>query len=327
MKRGAVGLALLVLTLFPNVDVRAQQSVRVPRVGVLSPGISTELPAVQREPFERGLRELGWVPGSTVVIEYRYAEGRSARLAELATELVKLKVDVIVARSNPAVLAARRASGSIPIVMSSGNDPVAAGHVKSLARPGGNVTGIANLVWELDAKRLELLKAAIAGLTRVGVLDNATLRRPAVAPLGDAGRVLGLEIHAFKVPRPEALAETFAAMTRARVGAVLVEADSFMLEPHRSQIVALAAKHRLPAMYPWRFYIDVGGLMSYAESISDFHHRSASYVDRILKGARPADLPVEQPSKFELVVNLKAARALNLTIPPSFLLRADEVIE
>jgi putative tryptophan/tyrosine transport system substrate-binding protein len=212
--------------------------------------------------------------------------------------------------------------------MSSSADPVGNGHVKSLARPGGNVTGIANLARELEAKRLELLKGAIPGLRRVAVLDNASNRseRP-LAALGTASRTLDLEIQGFSVTKREDLTATFAAMSRARVGAVLVRTDVLVLEPNRSQVAALAARHRLPAVYPWRFYVDAGGLMSYAESIPAFHQRSATYVDRILKGAKPADLPVEQTSKFELVVNLKSARALELTIPHNFLLRADEVIE
>lgn len=319
-------LSLIVIAFARFADSEAQPT-GVPRVGVLNPGSSTESPAVQREPFERGLRELGWTPGSNVIIEYRYAEGRVARLDELAAELVKLKVDVIVARGHPAVAAARRATGSIPIVMSSAANPVASGFIKSLARPGGNVTGIANLVWELEAKRLELLKSALPGLVRVGVLDNAANRPRAPEALGAASRALGLEIQVYTATKSEDLTETFAAMSRARVGAVLVRADVLVLEPNRSQVAALAARHRLPAMYPWRFYIDAGGLMSYAESIPAFHHRSANYVDRILRGAKPADLSVEQPTKFELVVNLKAARALELTIPHSFLLRADEVVE
>jgi putative ABC transport system substrate-binding protein len=326
--RLVVALALVALVFTLPVDTQAQPPTPAPRVGVLNPGSSTESPAVQREPFERGLRELGWTPGSSLIIEYRYAEGRGARLNELAAELVKLKVDVIVARGNPAVRAVRQATGSIPIVMSSSADPVGNGYVKSLARPGGNVTGIANLARELEAKRLELLKGAIPGLTRVAVLDNASNRTETPqAALGTASRALDLEIQSFTVTKREDLAETFAAMSRARVGAVLVRTDVLVLEPNRSQVAALAARHRLPAMYPWRFYVDTGGLMSYAESIPAFHQRAATYVDRILKGAKPADLPVEQPSKFELVVNLKSARALELTIPHNFLLRADEVIE
>jgi putative tryptophan/tyrosine transport system substrate-binding protein len=326
LSRLALALALAVVALC--LESEAQVGMSVPRVGVLAPGSATESPAVQREPLERGLRDLGWTPGSNLVIEYRFAEGRVGRLAELAAELVKLKVDVIVARSNPAVRAAREATDSIPIVMSSSADPVANGHVKSLARPGGNVTGIANLVLELEAKRLELLKGAISGLTRVAVLENAAnrLQTPLLA-LGTASRALDLEIQSFSVAKPEDLAETFAAISRARVGAVLVRSDVLVLEPNRSQMVALAVRHKLPTMYPWRFYVDVGGLMSYAENIPAFHYRSATYVDRILKGAKTADLPVEQPTKFELVVNLRVAKALNLSIPHGFLLRADEVIE
>jgi putative ABC transport system substrate-binding protein len=324
-----VGALSLIVALGIGGSAEAQPATQVPRVGVLNPGSPTESPAVQREPFERGLRELGWTPGSDIHIEYRFAEGRSDRLEELATELVRLKVDVLVARSLPAIGAARRATTSIPIVMSSAAKPVASGLIKSLARPGGNVTGIANLTWELESKRLELLKTAIPGLTRVGVLENLSRRAPpaATAALTAAARTLGLEIQSFTVNKPEQLAETFAAMSRARVGAILLRADVLVLEPNRAQVAALAARHRMPVMYPWRFYIDAGGLMSYAESIPAFHHRSASYVDRILKGAKPADLPVEQPSKFELVVNLKTARALELALPHGFLLRADDVIE
>jgi putative ABC transport system substrate-binding protein len=307
------------------------QTARLPRVGILAAGHSAEPASVQREPFERGLRELGWTPGSTILLEYRYAEGRAERLAELAADLVRLKVDVIVARSGVAVRAAQRASTVIPVVMSSAADPVEGGLVKSLARPGGNITGIANLVQELEGKRLELLKDAIPGLARVAIVWNPAQfpdRRDSPAGrLAAAGRALGLETQAFGVARVQELAGTFAAITRARAGAVLVLADTLVLEPNRAQVTELAARHRLPAIYPWRFYVDAGGLMSYATSIPAFHHRSATYVDRILRGARAADLPIEQPTKFELVLNQKAARALGLTIPQSVVLRADEVVE
>ncbi len=321
------GLAIAIATR-PRL-VRAQ-SARIPRVGVLGPGSSTEPPTFQREPFERGLRELGWTPGSTIVLEYRYAEGRAERLGELAAELVRLKVDVIVARSGVAVRAAQRATDVIPIVMSSAADPVAGGLVKSLARPGGNITGIANLVQELEGKRLELLKEAIPGLARVATVGNPSQGaglQALRAELAATGRALGLETQPFGVSRAQDLGETFAAMSRARVGGVLVLPDTLVLEPNRAQVVELAARYRLPTIYPWRFYIDAGGLMSYATSIPAFHHRSATYVDRILRGARPGDLPIEQPTKFELVVNVKTAKALGLTIPRSIVLRADEVIE
>jgi putative ABC transport system substrate-binding protein len=299
---------------------------RIPRVGILGAGSAGEPTSLQREPFERGLRELGWAPGSTIILEYRYAEGSAERLGELAAELVQLKVDVIVARSRVAIEAARRASPTVAIVMSSTADPVGEGLVKSLARPGGNITGIANLVQELEGKRLELLKEAIPGLTRVGILWHKSALAPRTR-LADASRTLGLEVEAFGVHRVEDLPGAFSAMSRARMGAVLVRADTLLLEPNRARVTELAARHRLPAMYPWRFYVDAGGLMSYAHSIPAFHYRSASYVDRILRGARPGDLPIEQPTRFELVVNLKVAKALGLTIPPAFVQRADETVE
>jgi putative ABC transport system substrate-binding protein len=224
-----------------------------------------------------------------------------------------------------AIRAARGVTDVVPIVMSSGADPIETGLVKSLARPGGNITGIANLVQELEGKRLEMLKEAVPGVARVAILGN-----PGNSPetrLPAAGRALGLETQTFGVSRAGDLAETFAAMARARVGAVLLRADTLVLEPNRAQVTELAARHRLPAMYPWRFYVDAGGLMSYATSIPAFHHRSASYVDRILRGARPGDLPIEQPTKFELVINRKTAKALGLTIPEAVVLRADEVVE
>jgi putative tryptophan/tyrosine transport system substrate-binding protein len=322
--RRAVVSGLAIAAVTGPWEVRAQPA-RVPRVGILTPGHSTESPSVQREPFERGLRELGWTPGSTILLEYRYAEGRADRLAELAADLVRLKVDVIVARSAVAIRAAQRATDVVAIVMSSGADPVADGLVKSLARPGGNITGIANLVQELEGKRLELLKEAVPGVARVAILGN-----PGNSPgtrLPAASRALGLETQTFVAHRADDLAETFAAMSRARVGAVLVWADTLVLEPNRARVTELAARHRVPAMYPWRFYVDAGGLMSYATSIPAFHHRSATYVDRILKGVRPGDLPIEQPTKFELVINLKTAKALGLTIPQSVVLRADELVE
>jgi putative ABC transport system substrate-binding protein len=262
----------------------------------------------------------------TILLEYRYAEGSARRLGELAAELVRLKVDVIVARSRIAIEAARRASEAVPIVMSSAADPIADGFVKSLARPGGNITGIANLVTELESKRLELLRDAVPGLTRVAVLYHKAPHTPETL-LAAAGRRLGVEAEMFPVSRIQELPGAFAAMSRARVGAVLVRADTLLFEPNRVRVTELAARYRLPAIYPWRFYVEVGGLMSYATSIPAFHHRSATYVDRILRGARPGDLPIEQPTKFELVINLKTAKALGLTIPQSVVLRADELVE
>jgi putative ABC transport system substrate-binding protein len=313
------------------IGAEAQPAARVPRVAVLNPGSSTEVVTVQREPFERGLRELGWTPGSNIAIDYRYGEGNAARLAESAVEVVRLGVDVIVARGAIAVRAARQATATVAIVMSSADDPVADGFVTNLARPGGNITGIANLVSELNAKRLELLKEAVPGLSRVGVLTNPQMRTAREKELNAAliasGRSLNLDVRVFEVTRPEEISEAFAAADKARAGALLLRADTLVLEPNRPRVVALAAKHRLPVMYPWQFYPEIGGLMSYATSIPAFHHRSATYVDRILKGAKPGDLPVEQPTTFELVVNVATAKALGLTIPQSLLLRADRLIQ
>ncbi|MGH7305532.1 MAG: ABC transporter substrate-binding protein [Candidatus Rokuibacteriota bacterium] len=274
----------------------------------MSPQTSLEPATTQREPFERGLRELGWAPGSNIVIHYRYAEGAADRLPQIASELVRLKMDVIVARGALAIQAARGATRTIPIVMSTAGDPVREGFVASLARPGGNVTGLANLNYgDIEAKRLELLKQMVPKLARVAVLSNA-----AAAPdpdgsimkgIGAAARSMSLELEMFEIGKPGAIAETFEAIGRARVGAVMIRADPLVLEPNINQIVALAVKHRLISIYPWRIYVDAGGLMSYATSIPSFHYRSAAYVDKLLKGIKPADLPVEQPTKFELVIN------------------------
>ncbi len=305
------------------------QKPKVPRIGVLSPWGPSLRPAGQREPFERGLRELGWTPGSTIVIEQRYADGKPDQLPKLAAELVQMKVDVIVAHGFLAIRVARQATSTIPIVMAVAGDPVREGHVQSLARPGGNVTGLTFLAQgRIEPKQLELLKEAVSGLTRVGVLANRS-GDPAVAEeINVAARALGLRLQTFEVSTPEEIPDAFRAMAHAGVGAVLVRADPLILDPHSAQSATLALQHRLPAIYPWTTIPpNYGGLMSSNVSMYDLHRRSASYVDRILKGVKPGDLPVEQPTKFELVINLKTARALGLTIPPSLLQRADQVIE
>jgi putative tryptophan/tyrosine transport system substrate-binding protein len=310
----------------------AQPPTKVPRVGILSPQKSTEPPRVQREPFEHGLRELGWTPGVTIRIEYRYAEGEVDRLPELAATLVQLPVDVLVTRGPQATQAARQATSTIPIVMSATPDPVQAGFVTSLARPGGNITGLAFLArGNLAGKRLEQLKETVPGLARVAYVVNGYATLPdqvsaIMKELTRAARALEVEGQLFEVRRPQDIGEVFAAMEKAQVGGLLVDPDPHVLEPHLAQVVALARQHRLPAIYPWRLYVDAGGLMSYATSIPDFHRRSATYVDKILKGTKPADLPVEQPTTFELVINLKTAQALGLPIPPRILFQADEVI-
>jgi ABC-type uncharacterized transport system substrate-binding protein len=304
----------------------AQEGANVPRVGVLGPGSASEMLKIQREPFEQGLRELGWKPGVNVLLDYRYGGESPTRLGKLAADLVTLDVAVIVARGPVAIRAARQATTTIPIIMATTADPEGLGFVKSLARPGGNTTGIANLTWELDGKRLELLKEVLPHLTRVAVLANPRNKDQFPALLR-AAQALGLQARVFEVARLEEIGPAFELINKAQAGGLLVATDIQVLEPSRDRIVAMAARHRLPAMYPWGFYVDRGGLMSYSTSLRELHRRSAMFVDRILKGANPADLPVEQPTKFELVINLKTAKTLGLTIPSSLLARADQVIE
>jgi putative tryptophan/tyrosine transport system substrate-binding protein len=284
-----------------------------------------------RDAFRLGLRDLGYVEGRNLVIEYRDAEGKPERLAAGAAELVALNVDVIVAPGTLAALAAKRATATIPIVLPTIGDPVADGLVKSLARPGGNVTGLSNLTGDLIGKCMQLLKEAVPGATRVAVLthpgsataktdkDYAT-RAPA------AGRSLGFVVQLIDAGRPVDLDRAFAEMTRWRANALVVMPYATLLQ-ERARITAMAAKQRLPAVYAYRESVVAGGLMSYGPDLADQFRRSAAYVDRILKGASPADLPVEQPTKFELVINLKTAKALGLTVPPSLLARADELIQ
>lgn len=322
-------LVAVVLLLAGSVGAQAQQPGKIPRVGVLRPGNPPPGDLGQRDAFERGLRDLGWTPGRNIVIEYRYAEGRAERLPELAAELVRLPVDVIVASAPAGVRAAQQATRTIPIVMSTLPDPVGEGFVPSLARPGGNITGLTLDSEDLAGKQVELLKEALPKLSRIAVLRNPS------SPGWDVGRRhieaaarrLKLEVKDFPVSRAADLPPAFAAMSQAGVEAVLVRRDVLVIERNRSEVVALAAQRRLPAMYNFRQFAESGGLMSYGANVNDIHRRSAGFVDRILKGAKPGDLPVEQPTTFELVINLKTARALGLTIPPALLLRADAVIE
>ncbi len=308
---------------------RAQQVGKVARIGMLLPGAAPPpgQPSPLLDAFRGGLRDLGYVEGQNVVIEYRWSEGREQRFPDLATDLVRLNVAVIVAQGTLAVLAAKRASGTIPIVMAFAGDPVGVGVVASLARPGANVTGLSLLDEELDGKRIELLKEAVPGLMRVAILWSANDPGMTLAfnRVEVAARALGLFPQSLAVREPGDFPGAFQAAGAGRAKALIVTAQAFTLR-HRAQIVDLAAKHRLPAMYTIRGFVDAGGLMAYAPSLSDLSRRAATYVDKILKGAKPADLPVEQPTKFELVINLKTAKALGLTISPALLLRADEVI-
>ena len=268
--------------------------------------------------------------GQNIVIEYRYAEGRDDRLAALVAELVRLKMDVIVATGGTAATrAVQHATRTIPILMAGASDPVRDGLVASLTHPGGNTTGLSNLSAELPGKRLEILKETVPQSARVAVLANPGTPNYASAmhTLTGAAEALGLHLHVVELRSPDELDAAFAAKTRAGADALFVQGEPLLLDGLRGRIVDLAATSRLPAMYSWRMYVEAGGLMAYGPSLPDMHRRAAVYVDKILKGAKPADLPVEQPTKFELVINLKTAQALGLTIPPTVLFLADEVLQ
>jgi putative ABC transport system substrate-binding protein len=307
----------------------AQQAAKVARIGFLAANLAASPHA--REAFLQGLRDLGYVEGRNVVIEIRDAEGKSERLPALATELVALKVDVIVVGSTPQALAAQQATRTLPIVFASASDPVASGLVTSLARPGGNVTGLSNLGTELVGKCLELLTQAVPGVSRVaalwqpGVLPERT-EKDMLKGADVAARALGVRLQVVEARGSADFDRAFSDMTRARAGA-LTALPSVMFFNERRRLVDLAAKNRLPAVYTTREFADAGGLMAYGPNFADMWRRAATYVDKILKGAKPGDLPVEQPTKFELVINLKTAKALGLMIPPSLLGRADEVIQ
>jgi putative tryptophan/tyrosine transport system substrate-binding protein len=309
---------------------RAQQSGKVPRIGILSPGRS-ELDAGGLDSFQQGLRELGYTDGQNIAIEVLYAQWNSDRLGDLATELVGRKVDVIVARSTSAARAAKQATSTIPIVAVAMADPVGDELVASLARPGGNVTGTTFLGPELVAKRLQLLRDVIPGLARVAALWHPHAygehtMASIVKDIEDAARTLGMQLQLVPADGPDDFASAFSAMAKERAGAFIVLPSPMLFGEHR-RIVELAANNRLPGMYQAREFVDAGGLMSYGANLDDLFRRTATYVDKILKGAKPADLPVERPTKFELVINLKAARAVGLTISRDILLVADEVIE
>jgi ABC-type uncharacterized transport system substrate-binding protein len=309
---------------------QAQQAAKIARIGYLGTTLAAYPPNPQ-DPFRQGLRDLGYVEGRNLVIEYRSAEGKYERLPALAAELVALKVDVIVAGGTPATLAAVQATRTLPIVFIGTADPVTSGLVASLARPGGNVTGLSVLAPELIGKCLELLTQAVPGVSRVAALwqPGAVPERTDKDMLKEAeaaARALGVRLQVVEARGPKDFDRAFSDMTRARAGALTVlPSNMFIIE--RSRLVDLAAKHRLPAVYPWREFVDVGGLMAYGPGLADLFRRAATYVDKILKGAKPGDLPVEQATKFELVINLKTAKALGLTIPQSVLGRADEVVQ
>jgi len=305
----------------------AQQPKKVPRIGYLS-GSAAAAMSSRTEAFQHGLRDLGYVEGKNIVIEYRYAEGKLHRLPAPAAELVRLKVDLIVSAGPAVTRAAKQATATIPIVMAFDEDPVGSGFAASLARPGGNITGLATFGPEISGKQLELKKEIVPKLSRVGVFGDVI--RPGTAQalkeINVAADGFGVQLQYLEVRGPKDIETAFRAAGKERAEAVLVQ-RSAVLFSQRRQLADLAAKSRLPAIYGSLEYVEDGGLMSYGVSIPDLFRRAATYVDKILKGAKPADLPVEQPTKFELVINLKAAKQIGLTIPPNVLARADKVIK
>jgi putative ABC transport system substrate-binding protein len=308
----------------------AQQPQRLQRVGRLTGG--SPLDPLSKETFEAfrdGLRGFGWIEGRNIVHEQRWSEDSPEALRAFAADLVQLPVDLIVANGSQMIRAAKQATSTIPIVMAaSGADPVAAGYVASLARPGTNITGISLLSAQLDGKRMELLKDAVRRIKRMAVLYNPDFPEAEnrLKDTAAAGKSLGVQLEWYAVSALAEIELAFSRMSQARPDSLLVFTDPVILERSRERIIALAFKQRIPAIYPWKRYTDEGGLMSYSPNLVDMHRRSAYYVDKILKGAKPADLPVEQPTKFELVINLKTAKQIGLTIPPNVLARADKVI-
>ena len=317
-----------VLLAAPLAAEAQQPAGKVSRIGYLSP-LSPAADATRREGFQQGLERLGYREGQNIAIEYRWAEGKLDRQDDLATELVRLKIDVFLAAGgNHTVRAARKATASIPIVMTAADDSVASGFVASLARPGGNVTGLNTQTADLAAKRLELLREVLPSIHRVAVLWNPTVPERVIdlKHTQVAARTLHVEIQSLEVRRPEDLDDKFTAMVKGRAEALVILADP-VTHTHRVKIIDLATKKRLPTMFTQRQPVDAGGLVSYGTNYEALFRRAADFVDRILRGTKPADLPVEQPTTFELVINLKTAKALGLTIPLSVLQRADQVLE
>jgi putative ABC transport system substrate-binding protein len=327
MSRKAMVVWLVALALVPFSLAEVQQPGKVPRIGYLS-ATSPSVDPARREAFLQGLRELGYVERKNIVIEWRYTEGKLDRLAALAAELVRPQVDVIVSGGSLTTRAAKQATDTIPIVMAQDGDPVRNGFVASLARPGGNVTGLATLTPEISGKRLELLKETIPRLSRLAVLGSSTEPGNALSLRETelAARAFGVQIQYLEVADPKEVGAAFQALSKGRADAILVLSGT-VVNQRRAEIVDLAVKNRLPAIYYAPVWVEDGGLMSYGPSFNDLYRRAATYVDKILKGAKPADLPVEQPTKFEFVINLKAAKQIGLTIPPNVLARADKVIK
>jgi putative ABC transport system substrate-binding protein len=318
---------VVVLLLAVPLGAPAQQPGKLYRIGMLET-IAASLNSVNLQAFHQELKVLGYVEGQNLAVDYRSADGRAERFPELAAELVRLRVDLIVTRGTPAAIAAKKATGTIPIVMAASGDPIGTGLVPSLARPGGNVTGLSSLTPEMAGKRLELLRAAFPTFSRVALLWNPS--NPAATnawrEAEAAARALGVMQSSLEVRKTADIGPAFEAARKEGANVLVVVQDALTQNHHR-QIVDLAKRHRLPDVYASREFVEAGGLMSYGPSYPDLYRRAAIYIDKIFKGVRPGDLPVEQPTKFELAINLKTAKALGLTIPPSVLLRADSVIE
>jgi putative ABC transport system substrate-binding protein len=323
-----IKIVCLPLTLFLLTVAEAQQSTKIFRVGILV-SASTAVAAPWIDAFRQGLRELGYIEGKNIILEIRGGEARPDRLAHLASELAGLKVDIIVAGGTPALRAAIKATSTIPIVMRASTDPVEGGFVPSLARPGGNITGVTSITVDLSEKRFELLAEAVPGVRRIAVLTTsqrvAAGESSVYKKLEAVARVLGVKLHVLSARDPETIDKAFVAMTKERAQALLVTPNPRYLQ-HGERIINHAAAHRLPAIYYQPIFVENGGLMSYATNNADEYRRAAVYVDKILKGAKPADIPVEQPTKFELVINLKTAKQIGLPIPPNVLARADRVL-
>ncbi len=326
-KNLSIALTLFVLASVHLAD--AQQPLKNPRIGFLASTGSPESPPLDLQAFQQGLSDLGYIEGRNILVERRYAEGRLDRMPALVDELVQQKVDVIVATNNVFIRAAKKATKTIPIVMMTSVDPVAAGYVGSLARPGGNITGLTHLTRELSAKRVELLKEVLPRMSRVAILWDADSPGPKVAfkEYQAAARAFKLQLQSLEVRGPNPDFEgAFQAAKKGRGDALIVVANP-LINQHRKQIFELATKNRLPSMTEHSQYVDAGGLLSYGANRFDLSRRLAVFVDKILKGTKPADLPVEQPTKFELVINLKTAKQIGVTIPPNVLARADRVIK
>jgi len=319
-------LTTLTVLLITAPVTQAQQPVKVPRIGFLGAGTAASISS-RVEAFRQGLRERGYVEGKTIVVEYRYGEGQVDRLSEQAAELANLKVNVIVTAGSQATRPAKEATATIPIVMAQDNDPVGSGFVTSLAQPGGNVTGLANLTTELSGKQVEILKEVRPKLARLAVLRDLTEpgNPQAVRETDRAAQGFGIQRFYLDVRSAPDIEPAFLSAGKKQVEALLVMPSS-VFNTHRKQIVELAAKNRWPGMYPRADYVDDGGLMTYGANTNDLYRRAAIFVDKILKGTKPADIPVEQPVKFDLVFNLKAAKQIGLTIPPNVLARAERVI-